>query len=117
MLTVTDGAKEELQKALLAADSPEPGMGLRLYMAAPNQLDLTLDAEREGDQVVEHEGSKVLLLAQDIGLLLDDVIIDWQDTPEGRGLVLYRTAGSCGCQDSTCEDQGGSCDCSGGCCS
>ena len=116
MITVTDGAKEELQRALTAADPSEAEIGLRLFISAPNQLDLKLDEEREGDHVVAHEGSKVLLLGQDISSLLDGVTIDWRDTPAGRGLVLYRMAGSCGCDDSSCQDQGGSCGCQGDCC-
>ena len=48
------------------------------------------DDEQEGDQVVEHEGSKILLVRAELTTQLEGVTIDCQDTPEGPQLVLSK---------------------------
>lgn len=64
MLKVADDAKKYLKKALHAyTDDPE--IGLRLLVGAPGKIRLRLDKERSGDQVVEYEGFKVLLVGQE----------------------------------------------------
>ena len=65
MLTVTETAKQLLKETLLA-HSDDPEAGLRLSMKPPGQLGIMLDSEAEGDQVVEHEGAKVLLVASEL---------------------------------------------------
>ena len=47
-----------------------------------------LDIEKEGNQVVEHEGSKVLLVGQELTEVLERVTIDCQETDERARLVI-----------------------------
>ena len=90
MVTVTESAKEELKNTLSEADISEPNMGLRLAQTAPEEFGLMLDEEQEGDQVVEHEGSKVLLVGADLMELLEGFTIDCQNTPEGQRLTISK---------------------------
>ena len=89
MLTVTEGAKQLLKETLLA-HSDDPETGLRLSMNPPGQLGMVLDREAEGDQVVEHEGAKVLLVAPELAPVVEGVTLDVQDTPEGTKLVVLK---------------------------
>ena len=87
MVTVTDNAKQLLRETLLAR-SDDPEAGLRLSIKPTGQLGIVLDREEESDQVVEHEGSKVLLVASELAPLVDGVTLDVKDTPEGQKLVV-----------------------------
>lgn len=89
MLTVTESARQHLKNMLLA-HSDDPEIGLRLTVEPPRQFGLVLDREGVGDQVVEHEGAKVLLVASELVTLLSEVTIDAQDTPEGTKLVISK---------------------------
>ena len=87
MLTVTESAKQHLKETLLAySDYPEAG--LRLSLKPPGQLGIVLDREAEGDQVVEHEGAKVLLVPSDLAPVVDGKTLDVEDTAEGPRLVI-----------------------------
>ncbi len=89
MLTVTNGAKQLLLEALLA-NTDDPEVGLRLALGPGGQLALVLDKEAEGDQVVEHEGSKVLLVGAELAFVVDGVTIDVRDTEDGPRLIVLR---------------------------
>lgn len=94
MLTVTESAKELLTETLLAnTDDPEISLRLTLLtLEPPGQLGLVLDREAEGDQVVEHEGAKVLLVASELAAVMDGITLDVQDTADGPKLVVSKTA-------------------------
>jgi hypothetical protein len=51
---------------------------------------IVLDREAEGDQVVEHEGAKVLLVASELAPVVEVVTLDVQDTTEGSKLVIRK---------------------------
>jgi len=89
MVTVTENAKQQLKETLLA-NSDDPETGLRLSFKSPGQFGLVLDKEHKGDQVVEHEGSKVLLVGLEIVEQLQGATLDVGDTPEGTKLVISR---------------------------
>jgi Fe-S cluster assembly iron-binding protein IscA len=89
MLTVTEDAKQYL-KNMMEASTNDPEIGVRLTVEAPRQFGLVLDSMGVGDHVVEHEGSKVLLVAPELLTLLDEATIDTEDTPEGSRLVIFR---------------------------
>lgn len=89
MLTVTESAKQ-LLKETLQAHTDDLEVGLRLSPGEPGQLGLVLDGEAEGDQVVEHEGAKVLLVASELAPAVDGVTLDIQDTADGPKLVVSR---------------------------
>jgi Fe-S cluster assembly iron-binding protein IscA len=52
-----------------------------------------LDKEKEGDQVVRtEEGRNVLLIGADLMPALEDVVIDYKETPEGTGFTISKHA-------------------------
>lgn len=89
MVTVTENAKQQLKETLLA-NRDDPETSLRLSIKTPGQFGLALDKEHEGDQVVEHEGVKVLLVGLEIVEQLQGATLDVGDTPEGTKLVISR---------------------------
>jgi len=89
MLTVTESAKRLLKKILLSK-TDDPDVGLRLSLKPPGQLGIVLGREAEGDQVVEHQGLKVLLVAQELAPVLDGETLDIQDTANGPTLVISK---------------------------
>jgi hypothetical protein len=44
-----------------------------------------------GDEVVEHEGSKVLIIAKELAANLQGITMDVQDTPDGPKIVLLES--------------------------
>ena len=89
MVSVSERARGELKTILLDnVDNPEAG--LRLSAGEAGQLRLGIDVEMPGDQVVEHEGSKVLLVEQELADNLKGLTIDAEDSPEGIKLVVVQ---------------------------
>ena len=76
MITVTEIAKEIL-KAMLITSEVEPEGGLRLLPSPDGAFVLTLDSPLPGDQVVEYEGFKVLLVGIEYFRLLNGKTIDY----------------------------------------
>jgi Fe-S cluster assembly iron-binding protein IscA len=87
MLTVTEGAKQHLKMVLLAG-TDDPDLGIRLTVNASGEYGVALDREAPGDHVVEHEGSKVLLMGHELAEQLGELTLDTHDTPEGAKLRL-----------------------------
>ena len=90
MVVVTEGAKQQLGTMLADANVDDPEVGLRLVLSAAGEFNLALDKEAEGDQVVEHESAKVLLVSKELSGVLEEVTIDSQETPEGKRLVVSK---------------------------
>jgi len=86
VITVTERAKQELKTILIAAET-EPDEGLRLQPTTDG-FALTLDAELSGDQVVEYEGYKILLIGIEYFRTFDGKTVDCGDTEEGPVLFL-----------------------------
>ena len=89
MLTVTEGAKQ-LLKGILTSHSDDPEVAVRLSFNPPSEFGIVLDREAEGDQVVEHQGSKVLLVASELVPVVEGITLDVQDTPEGPKLTMSK---------------------------
>jgi Fe-S cluster assembly iron-binding protein IscA len=89
MITVTASAGERIRNDLQAINT-EPGVCLRLFrsQSTANQLDMALDTEREGDQVVESKGIKIFLLDPEMSRVLERTIIDYDAMPEGNGFSI-----------------------------
>ena len=87
MLAVTEGAKQ-LLKDTLTSHSDDPAVVLRLLSNPPGGFGIVLDKETEGDQVVEHEDTKILLVASELAPVLDGIMLDVQETAEGQRLVM-----------------------------
>lgn len=96
MLQVTTEARTELHDMLLRALAQQPpsdgaAVGFRLVSSEAEegtQLGLTLDAPRQGDEIVEHEGHSVLILDPVTTQILGGLTLDVVETPEGRQLGL-----------------------------
>jgi len=92
MLTVTASAKEKLQETL-QAQTTEPEVAIRIARSTSDasKLELVLDKEKEGDQVVEgEEGTKLLLIAPDLVSALEEFVVDYQETAEGTGFTISK---------------------------
>ena len=87
MIGVTESALQEL-KRILFANVDMPQARLRLTARDQGELGLGIDIEMPGDQVVEHEGSKVLIVEQGLAASLGGITLDVDDTPEGPQLVI-----------------------------
>jgi Fe-S cluster assembly iron-binding protein IscA len=87
MITVTQSAREEL-KRILVAHSEDPDVGLRLTPGTQSEYELLLDGEKDGDEVFKHEGSKVLFVPKDLSNALDGVTVDFAETDSGPRLVI-----------------------------
>jgi Fe-S cluster assembly iron-binding protein IscA len=87
MIGVTERAKQELRK-MLAANTDESEACLRLISNEQGQLGLAIDTERQGDQVVEHDDLKVLVVENDLADSLQGITMDVQDSPEDEGARL-----------------------------
>jgi Fe-S cluster assembly iron-binding protein IscA len=89
MLTVTESAKE-LLKEVLVDNSNDPEIALRLKFEPPSEFGVVLGREEEGDQVIEHEETKVLLVAPELAQQVEGVTLDVQGTGEGAQLVMHK---------------------------
>ncbi len=89
MLTVTTQAAEKLREAV-QAQTADPEVAIRLVRdpMMPNRLNMEFDTAKEGDHVVENEGTKVLLIEPDLASALDGMIIDCYETPAGTRFTI-----------------------------
>ena len=63
-------------------------IALRLIVMGDHGLGLIPDIFRDGDQAVEHEGAKVLLVDPEIAEAVKDLTLDCVDVPGGRALTF-----------------------------
>lgn len=93
MLTVTELAAEKLKEAI-QGQTEDPELAIRLVpsVSRPNQLDMALEKEKEGDQVVESQGVKVLFVSAELAGVMDGMVIDCQETPRGVQFSIARLA-------------------------
>jgi Fe-S cluster assembly iron-binding protein IscA len=89
VITVTDKAKKTL-KELLLSNNDDPKTSLRLVAKSFGRFGLALDREEEGDQVVEQEGTKVLLIGHELVNIADGKTLDVQDTPNCPKLSISK---------------------------
>jgi hypothetical protein len=86
MVAVTEGAAREL-KAKLLAETSDTEVGLRLLPTPGGEFMLVLDTKLSGDEVIEYQDSKVLLVGIEYFRALEGVTVDCQDTHQG--VVLF----------------------------
>ncbi len=92
MLTVTAVAKERI-KARLLRKKADPEVTVRLVPspANPGKWKMILDKQKAEDHVVQSEdGIKILLIGADLVTALEEMIIDFCETPEGAGFAIYK---------------------------
>jgi len=87
MIDVTERARQELRR-ILSENVDMPQARLRLIAKGQGKLGLGIDIEAPGDQVVEYEGSKVLVVEPGLATNLKGVTLDIEDTSEGAELVI-----------------------------
>jgi len=94
MVNVTLGAKEELlrRKADEVEESRE--LTLRIVPGSTDEPVLVPDIRRVEDEVVEHLGTPVLLVAREVVRWLGETVIDCRCNPQGTRLILREQAGA-----------------------
>jgi Fe-S cluster assembly iron-binding protein IscA len=96
ILTVTTTAKEKFKEALQSRSAnPEIAVKIISSPSKPNRLELVFDKEKEGDQAIEtEEGRKVLLIGADLIPTLEEMVVDYKETSEGTGFTISKPAPS-----------------------
>lgn len=101
MISVTDRAKDLLYEVLQQAEQQggieaDTDVAIRLAPTSVTEdtahpeveLGLGLDQPQDGDEVIEHNGKKVLLVDASTKDLLDGTTLDVVDTPDGQQLTV-----------------------------
>ncbi len=100
VVSVTTEAKDLLQEILQQAEQQgaaiDQDTSIRLAPTTEGEngdsgqvaLGLMLDRPQDGDQVIEYNGRKVLIIDSSTSNLLDGVTLDAVETPEGKRLAI-----------------------------
>ena len=91
MIGITERAKRELRKLLLDK-SDMPQARLRLMSSAQGELGIGLDIEYPGDEIIEYQGYRLLVIEQALASSLGRITLDVDDTPQGPQLVIDEAA-------------------------
>jgi iron-sulfur cluster assembly accessory protein len=103
MITVTDSAIAQLET--LVREQGDPAKGLRIYVenggCAGMQYGMGMDHAKDGDEIVERGGVKVIIDAESARFLTGSTI-DYADDLAGSGFRIRNpnAARSCGCGTS-----------------
>ncbi|HET8575697.1 MAG TPA: hypothetical protein VFO18_01265 [Methylomirabilota bacterium] len=93
MVMVTMRAKEALVRIRASANVNDPDIGLRLE-AANAGFGLFPDRGKPGDQIVEHDGEKILLIDDKLSEALTGARIDCKRAGDEIQLVIGRAEDS-----------------------
>jgi len=93
MLFVTSMAKGKLKEVLKEQDDPE--IAVRVSFSASksksDMVQLIFDKSNVEDQIVEDkDGQKLLLIGPELTKALDELVMDYQMTPEGSGFIFSK---------------------------
>ena len=91
MLVITESARQELRKILSSSVDNSYAL-LRLMDRGKGRLGLGIDIELPGDEVIEYEGSALLLVERKLARNLKGVTIDTDDTAEGTQIVIHKAS-------------------------
>lgn len=91
MLIVTKSAVEVL-KTVLDNLNTQPDQCVRLTAIPDGKVGLTLDVERQGDQVVRQGEERLLVVDSETAKELDGVRLKYRATEEHAGFTLLRKA-------------------------
>ncbi len=103
MVTITKSAVDELKTILKAETRPEyADCGLRIYVAGVGDHGITygleLDSARNGSDIVLDLGGIRTLIDEKIAPSMQNIVIDFTDTNDGRGFVINDPYLCCGCR-------------------
>ena len=104
MITVTDNAVRQL-RTLLESQGATQGKGLRVQIAKGGcsglQYEMSLDAQKTGDSVVEKEGVEFLVDSESADYLRGSTL-DYRENLTGAGFYIENpnAARTCGCGTS-----------------
>jgi len=87
MISVSESARQELKK-ILSSNVDNSYALLRLIDRGQGRLGLGIDIELPGDEVIEYEGSALLLVERRLATSLKGITIDTDDTAEGPQIVI-----------------------------
>jgi iron-sulfur cluster assembly protein len=105
MVTLTDIATTKVKAFLESEDAAASGAGLRVGVRGGGcsgfQYSLALDEQRDGDQVFEHEGIRVLVDSASLRYV-DGSTVDYTESLMGAGFEVQNpnVVASCGCGSS-----------------
>ena len=105
MVTLTDIATEKVKAFLESENAAASGAGLRVGVRGGGcsgfQYSLALDEQRDGDQVFEHQGIKVLVDSASLRYV-DGSTVDYTESLMGAGFEVQNpnVVASCGCGSS-----------------
>jgi len=103
VVTVTQAAAAKLKDLMAKEGSADQGLRVRVRGGGCSgyEYQLGFDTPREGDQVIEQDGVKVVIDAKSL-LFLAGSEIDFQDGLTGAGFAIKNpnAKGSCGCGQS-----------------
>ena len=101
MIKVTDVAMKELKAIMdrgrtscvdefkeIAYGADEADIALRLVPTPEGHLAIIMDVYREGDTVIEDNGTKVLLIEAEMIDVVDGLLFDCADTQDGPQLQI-----------------------------
>jgi len=86
-MKVTVGAAEALHQTL-QHEAADESQGLRLARTAEGNFSLRVDNEREGDDIFEHAGRKILLVEPALAETLAESTVDVVASESGPQLAL-----------------------------
>jgi len=86
VIRITESARRRLQN-IYYDRVKRPGLMLRLVLRSGGQLGLLAGKEQTSDEVHRTKKKKVLLIAEELAVLLNNCTLDIRDTKEGQ--VLY----------------------------
>ena len=87
MINVTEQARKELKRFLYSkVDMPQAR--LRIIDRGQGKLGLDIDIELQGDELLKHDGSTVLVIDSELATIIKNITLDVDDTPKGSEFVL-----------------------------
>ena len=105
MVTLTDIAAEKVQQFLASQDETPEQAGLRVGVRGGGcsgfQYALALDEQRDGDQVFEDHGIRVIVDEQSLSYVSGSVV-DYKESMMGSGFEVSNpnVVAACGCGSS-----------------
>ena len=103
VVTITKSAADELKTILKAETNPKhANCGLRIYVAGMGDhgimYGLELDNARYGSDIVLDLSGIKTLIDEKIAPSMQNIVIDFTDTCDGRGFVINDPYLCCGCK-------------------